>query len=211
MSVSLIAKKVGMTQFIKETGEIFACTALQIEECVVVQVKSKESDGYEAIQIGSIAKKKQSKPLAGHYAKRNIEPKVKLFESRVESSSEYKEGDVLNADFFKDGDKVDVTGRSKGKGYQGVMKRFNFKGGPAAHGSGFHRHGGSTGMRSTPGRCLKQTKQPGHMGDQKITVEGLEVLSVDLDNKVVLVKGSVPGSKTGLVTIRKSVKKHVEQ
>jgi len=212
MPLKLMGKKVGMTRVFDDKGELVVCTVIHAEPNVVSQVKSVETDGYNAIQLGfeslSASKKKNlSKPLANHFSKKSIEPKKHLSEARVVDTSKYSVGQELAIDIFSQGEFVDVTAVSKGKGYQGVIKRHNHAGGPAAHGSGFHRHGGSTGMRTTPGRTFPGMKMPGHMGDETVTVQNLKVVKIDMDKQVILVKGSVPGARGSLVTIKSAIKK----
>ena len=212
MPLKLMGKKVGMTRIFDEKGELVVCTVIHAEPNVVSQVKTVETDGYNAIQLGfgslSASKKKNlSKPLTNHFSKKSIEPKKHLSESRVSDSTAYSVGQELSIDLFASGDFVDVTSVSKGKGYQGVIKRHNHAGGPGAHGSGFHRHGGSTGMRTTPGRTFPGMKMPGHMGDETVTVQNLKVVKIDMEKQVILVKGSVPGARGSLVTIKSAIKK----
>ncbi len=215
MSLKLKGKKLGMMQFFRENGRVVVCTVIQASPNVIAQVKTKESDGYNAIQMGCdqvqgkdprTKERRMTKPQKGHFAKANIEPCRQLHECRLDSVEEYSVGQEIDVETFAAGEKVDVTGVSKGKGFQGVQKRYNFAGGPAAHGSGFHRRPGSIGMRSTPGRVYPKRKMPGHMGSEQVTVEGLEVLKVDKDKNLILVKGSIPGAQGSWVTIRKSVK-----
>lgn len=210
MSLKLIGRKKGMTRVFNETGHIVVCTAIELESNTVVQAKTEEKDGYVAYQIGGIKikpskKKNVSKPLVGHFAKAKVEPTRVLVESY--DGAEYEVGQEVGLDYFAEGEILDVIGTSKGKGYQGVMKRHGFAGGPAAHGSGFHRHAGSTGMRSTPGRCLPGVKMAGQMGNERVTVEGLEVVKIDQERNILLVKGPIPGPNNGIVTLRKSLKK----
>ena len=212
MSLKLMGKKKGMTRIYDKTGTLIVCTVIAAQPNVVVQVKSKDKDGYQAIQLGAIKvpenkKKNLSKPLIGHFAKAKVEPTRYLLESRFETEQSFQIGQEIGLDYFADTQFIDVCGTSKGKGFQGVIKRHNFRGGPASHGSGFHRSGGSTGMRSTPGRSLPRIKKPGRMGGQKVTAENLEVVRLDLEKEIILVKGAVPGAKNGLVYIRKSAKK----
>lgn len=210
MSLKFAGRKKGMTQIFDETGKAIVCTVLLVEPNVITQIKDQEKDGYNALQMGAVAtskKKSLSKPVLGHFASKKVEPMKVLFESREENASSYQVGQALGLEYFEGVSFVDVTGVSKGKGFQGVIKRHNFAGGPAAHGSGFHRHGGSTGMRSSPGRTFPNTKMPGHMGNEKVTAEGLAIVKIDLEKNVLLVKGSVPGHKNGLVFVRKSLKK----
>lgn len=212
MSLKLMGKKKGMTRVFDENGNLIVCTVIAAEPNVIVQVKNEDRDGYQAIQLGAIKvpeskKKNVTKPLIGHFARAKIEPRRHLLESRIENTQDYEVGQEIGIDYFSDAKFVDVCGVSKGKGFQGVIKRHNFAGGPGSHGSGFHRSGGSTGMRSTPGRCLPGTKKPGQMGNQKVTAENLKVVSVDAEKQIILVKGSVPGAKNSLLYIRKSIKK----
>jgi large subunit ribosomal protein L3 len=206
----LMGKKIGMTRLFNKEGNLIVCSVISAEPNIVTQVKRKESDGYEAIQLGAIKttkKKSVTKPLQGHFAKAGVELRRHLAESRVEKAEQYSVGQEIDVSYFADAKYVDVRGVSKGKGYQGVMKRHNFAGGPAAHGSGFHRHGGSCGMRTSPGRCLPGQKKAGHMGDETMTVQNLEVVQVDPEKQVIIVKGAIPGARDGLVYIRKAKKK----
>lgn len=215
-SLTMMGKKRGMTQLFDEKGNVVVCTVIEIEPNVVTQIKTKDKDGYEAIQLSfdkvpgsnpyTIAAR-VTKPLIGHYKKAGVEPRRHLLESQVGSINEYSLGQELDVAVFEGVEFVDATAISKGKGYQGVMKRHNFAGGPASHGSGFHRHAGSTGMRSTPGRGLPGGKKAGQMGNEKVTVQNLQVIRVDVENQLLLVKGQVPGARNGLVYIRQAVKK----
>ncbi|MCB1072068.1 MAG: 50S ribosomal protein L3 [Chlamydiales bacterium] len=212
MSLKLMGKKKGMTRIYDEKGNLIVCTVIAAEPNVIVQVKDKDKDGYQAIQLGAIKvpeskKKNLSKPLVGHFARAKVEPRRHLLESRIENTEEFQLGQEIGIDYFSDTEFVDVCGTSKGKGFQGVIKRHNFGGGPGAHGSGFHRTAGSTGMRSTPGRSLPGVKKAGQMGSQKVTTENLKVVRVDAEKQIILVKGAVPGAKNSLLYIRKSVKK----
>lgn len=209
MPLLMIGKKKGMTRVFNEKGESVVCTVIEAEPNAVTQLKTVEKDGYAAIQLGGIkvleAKKKNvTKPLKGHFTKASVEPRRRLKESRVEG--DYAVGQEISLEYFEGTSKVDVIGISKGKGFQGVMKRYNFRGGPASHGSGFHRTHGSTGMRSTPGRTLPGMKMAGHMGSERKTVEGLKVVRIDQEKNIILVKGAVPGCRGGIVYIRKSIK-----
>lgn len=215
MALRLMGKKRGMTQYFDDKGNAIVCTVIEAEPNVVVQVKTKETDGYSAVQLGfEEIKTKQpgtidarvTKPLRGHYAKAGVAPRRKLTESRLDDVSEYKAGDSVSLDVFADVAFVDVMAVSKGKGYQGVMKLYNYAGGPAAHGSGFHRHAGSTGMRSTPGRCFPGGKRASHMGLERKTVQNLQVVKVIPSENVILVKGQVPGSRGAVVCISSAVK-----
>jgi len=207
-----MGKKKGMTRVYDEKGNLIVCTVIVAEPNVIVQIKDKEKDGYQAVQLGAVKvpenkKKNLSKPLVGHFAKAKVEPRRHLLESRIENTQEYQPGQEIGVDYFNGTDFVDVSGTSKGKGFQGVIKRHNFAGGPGSHGSGFHRSAGSTGMRSTPGRSLPGIKKEGHMGSEKVTTENLRVIRIDAEKQVILVKGAVPGAKDSLLYIRKSVKK----
>ncbi|MFI5334493.1 MAG: 50S ribosomal protein L3 [Chlamydiales bacterium] len=208
--MKLMGKKMGMTRLFDKEGNLVVCSVIAADPNIVVQVKSSENDGYNAIQLGAVklAKKKSvAKPQQGHFAKAGIEPRRFLAESRVEKADAFAVGQEIDVSFFADAGYVDVKGVSKGKGYQGVMKRHNFAGGPAAHGSGFHRHGGSCGMRTSPGRCLPGQKKAGHMGDETVTVQNLKVVKVDPAKQVLLVEGAIPGARGGLVYICKAKKK----
>ena len=208
MNKGLIGRKVGMTQIFDETGKVIPVTAIEAGPCVVAQVKTKETDGYTAIQLGfgDVKEKKINKPEKGHYTKVNLTPKKYLREFRVDSVDEVKVGDELKADVFAVGDKIDIQGTSKGKGFQGVIKRHGQSRGPMGHGSMYHRRPGSMGPTSTPGRVFKGKKLPGHMGVQTVTILNLEVVKVDLDKNVILVKGSVPGAKGAILKIKDAVK-----
>ena len=208
MSKGLIGKKVGMTQIFDEKGMVIPVTVIEAGPCVVSQVKTVETDGYNAVQLGfgEIKSNKVNKPMAGHFAKANVEAKKHLREFRVDDVQNVKVGDEVKVDTFEQGDKVDVQGISKGKGFQGVIKRHGQHRGPMGHGSMYHRRPGSMGATSTPGRVFKGKKLPGHMGVQKITIQNLEVVKVDMDKNVLLVKGSVPGPRGAILKIRTSVK-----
>ena len=214
MSKGLIGKKVGMTQIFDEKGMIIPVTVIEAGPCVVSQVKTVETDGYNAIQLGfgEVKSSKVNKPKAGHFAKANVEAKKHLREFRCEEPAEVKVGDEVKADVFAQGEKVDIQGISKGKGFQGVIKRHGQHRGPMGHGSMYHRRPGSIrrpgsmGSTSTPGRVFKGKKLPGHMGVQKITIQNLEIVKVDMDKNVLLVKGSVPGPKGAILKIKTSVK-----
>ena len=208
MSKGLIGKKVGMTQIFDEKGMIIPVTVIEAGPCVVSQVKTVETDGYNAIQLGfgEVKSSKVNKPKAGHFAKANVEAKKHLREFRCEEPAEVKVGDEVKADVFAQGEKVDIQGISKGKGFQGVIKRHGQHRGPMGHGSMYHRRPGSMGSTSTPGRVFKGKKLPGHMGVQKITIQNLEIVKVDMDKNVLLVKGSVPGPKGAILKNKTSVK-----
>ena len=209
MSTTLIGKKVGMTQVYMETGELVPVTVIEAGPCPVVQVKSKATDGYSAVQIGYGAKKEKnaSNGALGHFKKGNQPPLRHLREIRLEADSGLAVGAALTVEIFQDEAKVDVIGTTKGHGFQGVMKRWNFAGGPASHGSMFHRRGGSYGMRQSPGHVQKGKKMPGHFGVDRRTVQNLAVVKILPEKNLILVKGSVPGANGSLVLVRKAVKK----
>ena len=193
---AIIGKKIGMTQIFDEKGTVIPVTAIQAGPCVVAQVKTVETDGYNAVQLGfgEIKDKHINKPEAGHFKKAGITNKKHLREFRV-NSIDVAVGDEVKVDVFAAGEKIDVQGTTKGKGFQGVIKRHGQSRGPMGHGSMYHRRPGSMGPTSTPGRVFKGKKLPGHMGVQTVTIQNLDVVSVDLDKNVILVKGSVPGVK----------------
>ena len=205
---TIIGKKIGMTQIFDESGKVIPVTAIEAGPCVIAQVKSVETDGYNAIQLGfgEVKESKVNKPEKGHFAKASINPTKHLREFRVENVENYKVGDEIKVDTFEVGDKLDVQGTSKGKGFQGVIKRHGQSRGPMGHGSMYHRRPGSMGPTSTPGRVFKGKKLPGHMGVQTITIQNLDVVRVDTDKNVLLVKGSVPGVKGAILKIKTSVK-----
>ena len=205
---SLIGKKVGMTQIFDEQGKVIPVTVIEAGPCTVVQVKTVESDGYNAVQLGygEVKEHKLTKPERGHYTKVKLTPKKHLREFRVDSLENVNVGDELKADTFAVGDKLDIQGISKGKGFQGVIKRHGQSRGPMGHGSMYHRRPGSMGPTSTPGRVFKGKNLPGHMGRETITIQNLEVVKVDLDKNVILVKGSVPGAKGAILKLKSSVK-----
>lgn len=210
MPLTLIGQKKGMVQVFDKDGKRIVCTVIQADPNTVLQIKRKETDGYNGIQLCGIAKTKSQiarteKPLKGHYAKHQVEPHRVIRESLLDEVDDYQVGQKLDASIFADVEFVDVEGTSKGKGYQGVMKLYNMAGGPAAHGSGFHRHMGSTGMRSTPGRCFPGGKRASRMGGDRKTVQNLRV--VEIRGNLLLVEGAVPGARSGVVYIRKAVKK----
>ena len=207
MKKALLGKKLGMTQIFDKDGKVIPVTVIEAGPCTVVQIKTKDADGYEAVQwgFGEVKANKVTKPKAGHFKKANVEPKKHLREFRLEEIS-YNVGDEIKADIFTAGDSVDITGTSKGKGFQGVIKRHGQHRGPMGHGSMYHRRPGSMGPTSTPGRVFKGKKLPGHMGMETVTIQNLEVIRVDLDKNVILVKGSVPGNKGAILKIKDSVK-----
>ena len=204
----ILGRKKGMTEVFTTDGKLIPVTVIEVEDNVVSQVKTKENDGYEAIQLATVEKKesRSNKPETGHLKKANTTPKRFLKEIRGVSVSDYALGDVLKADVFAAGEMVDVTGTSKGKGFQGVIKRHNQSRGPMSHGSQYHRGVGSMGSTSTPGRVFKGKKLPGHMGRVTITIQNLDVVKVDLDKNVILVKGSVPGPKGAILKIKSAIK-----
>ena len=204
----ILGKKVGMTQVFTKDGKLIPVTVIEVEPNVVTQIKTVEKDGYDAIQLGTVTVKEKSsnKAKIGHAKKANTAPKRFLKELRGVNVNDYTLGQVINIDVFKEGEMVDVSGISKGKGYQGVIKRWNQSRGPMGHGSQYHRGVGSLGTL-LPMHVLKGKKMPGHMGSEAITIQNLEVVSVDLENNVILVKGNVPGPKKSLVMIKTAVKK----
>ena len=208
MKKAILATKVGMTQIFNENGALVPVTVLQAGPCVVTQVKTAENDGYKAVQVGFVDKREKlvNKPQKGHFEKAGVSYKRYVREFKFENAEEYSVKDEIKADIFAAGDKIDATAISKGKGFQGAIKRYGQHRGPMAHGSKFHRHQGSNGSATTPGRVFKGKGMPGHMGSKKITVQNLEVVKVDTDNNLILVKGAVPGPKKSLVTIKETVK-----
>lgn len=208
MKKAILAKKIGMTQIFNEDNMLIPVTVLEAGPCTVVQKKTVENDGYEAIQVGFVdAKEKQLiKPQKGHFAKAGVAAKKHLKEFRLEDISAYEVGTEIKADAFVAGDKVDVVGISKGKGYQGAIKKYNQSRGPMGHGSKSHRVAGSMGAATSPGRVMKGKGLPSHMGSVQITVQNLEVVRVDADKNLILVKGAVPGSKGTIITIKDSIK-----
>ena len=203
----ILGRKKGMTEVFTTDGKLIPVTVIEVTDNVVSQVKTKETDGYDAIQLATVEKKesRSNKPSTGHLKKANTTPKRFLKEIRGAEVKNYALGDVLKADVFSAGEMVDVTGTSKGKGFQGVIKRYNQSRGPMSHGSQYHRGVGSMGTM-LPMRVLPGKKLPGHMGHEQVTIQNLEVISVDLENNVILIKGSVPGPKNSLVLVRTSVK-----
>lgn len=224
MKKAILATKVGMTQIFNEDGVLTAVTVLQAGPCAVTQVKTVDNDGYEAVQVGFVDKKSKivntdkngkkeivhrhgvTKAEKGHFDKAGVSGKRFVREFRFENASEYTLGQEIKADIFEAGDKIDVTAISKGKGFQGAIKRHNFSRGPMTHGSKFHRHQGSSGSASDPSKVFKGKKMPGHMGSKKITTQNLEIIRIDTENNLILVKGAVPGPRKALVTIKETVK-----
>ena len=205
---TIIGKKVGMTQIFDEKGKVIPVTVIEAGPCLVAQVKSVETDGYNAIQLGfgDVKESKLNKPEKGHFAKAKLALKKHLREFRLDSVDGVNVGDEIKVDTFQAGDKIDVQGTSKGKGFQGVIKRHGQSRGPMGHGSMYHRRPGSMGPTSTPGRVFKGTKLPGHMGRVTVTIQNLDVVKVDLDKNAILVKGSVPGAKGAILKLKTSVK-----
>ena len=224
MKKAILATIVGMKQIFDENGVLTPVTVLQAGPCVVTQIKTVENDGYDAIQVGFGEKKERvttkdvsgkkvirnphgaGKAEVGHAKKAGTTPKAFYREFRLENTAEYELGAEIKADVFAAGDKIDVTAKSKGKGYAGGLKRHGLKSGPSGHGSKYHRHAGSNGSATTPGRVFKGKKMPGHMGSVRVTIQNLEVVKIDVENNVILVKGAVPGPKKSLVMIKDTVK-----
>ena len=224
MKKAILATKVGMTQIFKEDGSLVPVTVLQAGPCVVTQIKTVENDGYEAVQVGFVDKKERitnkdkngkkevvhrhgvGKAMKGHFDKAGVPAKRYVREFKFENVNDYALGNEIKADIFEAGDKIDASAVSKGKGFQGAIKRHGQHRGPMAHGSKFHRHQGSNGACSSPSRVFKGKGMPGHMGCVKVTVQNLEVVRVDAEKNLLLVKGSVPGPKKALITVRETVK-----
>lgn len=208
MKKAILATKVGMTQIFGEDGVLTPVTVLQAGPCVVTQVKTIENDGYSAVQVGfgDIRDVLVNKPKAGHFKKAGVANKRFLREFKFENAADYTLGQEIKADIFAKGDKVDAVGTSKGKGFQGAIKRHGLSRGPMGHGSKYHRHAGSNGPATTPGRVFKGKHMPGHMGHVRVTVQNLEVVRIDTENNIILVKGAVPGPKKGLIMLKESVK-----
>ena len=208
MKKGLIGKKIGMTQLFDENGKVIPVTVVEAGPCTVVQKKTIENDGYEAIQVGfgDVKVQRVNKPMAGHFKKADVAPKKVLKECRLENTADVNVGDVLKADIFAAGDRVDVVGTSKGKGTAGVIKRWNFSRLKETHGTGpVHRHGGSLGVID-PARIFKGKKMAGHLGAEKVTVQNLDIVKVDVENNLIAIKGAIPGPKNGIVVIADSVK-----
>lgn len=208
MKKGILATKVGMTQIFNENGVLTPVTVLQAGPCVVTQVKTVENDGYSAVQVGYVDKREKlvSKPLKGHFDKAGVSYKRYVREFKLENAGQYSVKDEIKAEIFAAGDKIDATAISKGKGFQGAIKRHGQSRGPMAHGSKFHRHAGSNGACSDPSKVFKGKKMPGQMGNKKVTIQNLEIVRVDAENNLILVKGAVPGPKKSLVTIKETVK-----
>ena len=208
MKKAILAKKIGMTQIFNEDGTLTPVTVLEAGPCVVTQVKTKDNDGYSAVQVGfeDIRESLVNKPAKGVFDKAGVSVKRYVRELKLDNAEEMKPGDEVKVDIFAAGDHVDATAVSKGKGFQGAVKRLGQHRGPMKHGSKFHRHQGSNGTSSDPSRVYKGKGMPGHMGSKRITIQNLEVVRVDAENNLLLVKGAVPGAKKCLVTIRETVK-----
>ena len=220
MKKAILATKVGMTQIFNDEGVLVPVTVLQAGPCAVTQIKTVENDGYSAVQVGFVDKKDMydektgkkvhahgvNKAEAGHFKKAGVSSKRFVREFKLENAADYKLGDEIKADIFAAGDKIDASAISKGKGFQGAIKRLGQHRGPMKHGSKFHRHQGSNGACSSPSRVFKGKGMPGHMGSVKVTVQNLEVVRVDADKNLLLIKGAVPGPKKALVTIKETVK-----
>ena len=224
MKKAILATKVGMTQIFNADGVLVPVTVLQAGPCYVTQIKTVDNDGYSAVQVGFVDKKEKvvnkdangkkeirnrhgvNKAEKGHFDKAGVSGKRFVREFKFDNAEEYNLADVIKADIFAEGDKIDATAISKGKGFQGAIKRFGQHRGPMAHGSKFHRHQGSNGACSSPSKVFKGKGMPGHMGHKQITVQNLEIVKVDVENNLLLVKGAVPGPKKALVTVKETVK-----
>ncbi|OQB32697.1 MAG: 50S ribosomal protein L3 [Candidatus Hydrogenedentes bacterium ADurb.Bin170] len=208
MLKGLLGKKLGMTRLFTEEGLWIPVTLLQAGPCTVVQRKTADRDGYEAVQVGYGDKKESrcTKPLREHFKAAGVEPKKVLREFKVDNDSELKPGDMIGSDIFKKGDRVDVSGLSKGRGFAGAMKRHNFAGGPNTHGSRFHRRPGSVGASATPAEIVKGKKMPGQMGNCRVTVQNLEIIDVVHEKNLLVIRGAVPGANGGMIMVKHSVK-----
>jgi len=207
----IIGRKLGMTQIFTEEGKVIPVTVLQAGPLVVTQVKTTETDGYNAIQVGfeELKESRATKPVKGHFNKAGVAYKKIVREFHVENPQDYKVGQEIKVDIFAEGNKIDATATSKGKGTQGTIKRFNAARGPMTHGSKSHRLPGSKGAGTTPGRVFKGQPEPGRMGNEQVTVQNLEIAKVDIDRNLLLIKGAIPGPKKGIVTIKETVKADV--
>ncbi|HBR10518.1 TPA: 50S ribosomal protein L3 [Candidatus Acetothermia bacterium] len=205
MTLAILGKKIGMTQLFEGNSAV-AVTVIEVEPSVVVQIKTEKNDGYNALQLGyrKIDKKRLPRPLQGHFDKAGVESRRHLFEVRIDEVDQYNVGDEIDVGIFAEKEKIDVCGISRGLGFQGVMKRWNFAGGPASHGSHFHRKPGSIGMCVKPGRVLKGKKMPGHAGAKRVTMKSLQVIRVAKEKNLIVVKGSTPGTLNSLLQLRKS-------
>lgn len=209
MQKAIVGKKLGMTQLFDANGNVVPVTVIEAGPCVVCQKKTADNDGYEAIQVGfgDMKASKVNKPMKGHFAKGDVAPKKVLREFRLDDISAYNVGDLIKVDVFAEGDRVDVKGTSKGKGYAGVIKRWNFHRLKMSHGTGpVARHGGSLGACSTPSKVVKGKKMAGHLGAERVTVQNLDVVKVDVENNIIAIKGAVPGPKGGIVVLADTVK-----
>ena len=209
MQKALIGKKIGMTQIFDETGKVVPVTVVEAGPCVVAYKKTVENDGYAAVQLGfgDVKPNKVTKPMAGHFKKNDVAPKKVLKEFRFDDTDAYSIGDIVKADVFEAGSKIDVTGTSKGKGTAGVIKRWNFHRLKETHGTGPNaRHGGSIGMCSSPSRIFKGKKMNGRLGAEKVTIQNLTVVKVDVENNLIAIKGAIPGPNKGIVVIKDAVK-----
>jgi len=208
MKKAILATKVGMTQIFGTDGTLVPVTVLQAGPCEVTQVKTEENDGYKAVQVGFVDKREKlvNKPMRGHFDKAGVSYKRYVREFRFDNAEDYSVKDEIKADIFEEGDKVDATAISKGKGFQGAIKRHGQSRGPMAHGSKYHRHAGSNGACSDPSKVFKGKKMAGHMGHRQVTVQNLEIVKIDAGQNLILVKGAVPGPKKSLVTIKETVK-----
>lgn len=208
MQKAILARKLGMTQIFDDVGRLIPVTVVEAGPNPVIQKKTVENDGYSAVQVGfmDIKENRANKPQKGHFSKAGVSPKRHLREFRLENAADMNVGDEIKADIFEAGDKIDVTGISKGKGFAGTIKRWGISRGPMSHGSHYHRGPGSMGGASSPGRVMKGKRLPGHMGVDKVTVQNLRVVKVDADRNLILVKGGVPGPKDGLLIIKNTVK-----
>jgi large subunit ribosomal protein L3 len=204
MARGILGRKIGMTQLFVDDQAV-GVTVIETDPCTIVQIKTNESDGYDALQLGydEVKDSKVTRPIAGHFGKAGVAPHRHLFEIRVDNPEDYTVGDKLSVDMFEEGGKVDVAGTSKGKGFQGVVKRYNFAGGPASHGSHFHRRPGSVGNCVKPGRVIKGKKLPGQMGSERKTVRGLKILRVDPERNLLVVKGCTPGARGTILELGK--------
>ncbi len=210
MKKAIIGRKVGMTQFFDESGKLVPVTVIQAGPCVVVQKKTEETDGYKAVQIGfgDIKPQRVNKPRKGHFQKADVAFKRHLREFKYDDFDNMNIGDLIKVDSFENGDYVDVTGTSKGKGFAGTIKRFNNSKLKETHGTGpVHRHAGSMGACSDPSRIFKGKKMPGHMGAERVTIQNLQVAKIDIENNLIAIRGAIPGPRKGIVTLQSSVKK----
>ena len=208
MKKAILGKKIGMTQMFRADGTMIPVTVIEAGPCPVVQKKTVGTDGYEAVQVGfgELREKLSNKPRTGHFAKAGVKPLRYMREFKLDDAKNYEVGQIIKADMFAEGDKIDVRGVSKGKGFQGVIKRWNQNRGKMTHGSHYHRGVGSMSANSSPSRVFKNKNLPGHMGDETVTIQNLEVVRVDVERNLLLVKGAVPGPKGGLVALTSTVK-----